>query len=114
MPKETLGALQEGLYEEASVFFAIADLLDPINLDPDDDDDPDELAEMLARDNSGVAAVLRIYGALITEDAESLKGDGPRGPYFQVKKSKDWFTCALNMPDREFRSIFRCVWSEIS
>jgi hypothetical protein len=39
MPKPTLKALQEGYYEEATVFFAIADLLDPINLDLDDDDE---------------------------------------------------------------------------
>jgi hypothetical protein len=109
MPKSTIEALQEGYYEEATVFFAIADLLDPINLDPEDDDDPEELSETLARDDSEVAAVLRIYGALIVEEAESLKGDGTRGPYFQFEKSKDWFICALNMPDREFRSIFRCV-----
>ncbi|KAJ6517633.1 hypothetical protein DFH09DRAFT_1332237 [Mycena vulgaris] len=106
MPKQTLEALQEGSYEDASVFFAVADLLDPINLHPDDDDDPDS-EQLAVRDDSDVAAVLRIYGALIVEEAESLKGDGPRGPYSQVAKSKDWFTCALNMPDREFRSIFR-------
>ncbi|KAJ7668134.1 hypothetical protein B0H17DRAFT_1142596 [Mycena rosella] len=109
MPKQTLEALQEGSYEDASVFFAVADLLDPINLHPDDDDDP-ESEQLAVRDDSDVAAVLQIYGAVIVEEAESLKGDGPRGPYSQVEKSKDWFTCALNMPDREFRSIFRCVW----
>lgn len=73
MPKQTLEALQEGSYEDASVFFAVADLLDPINLHPDDDDDPEQLA---VRADSDVAAVLRIYGAVIVEEAEILKGDG--------------------------------------
>jgi hypothetical protein len=112
MPKQTLSALQEGFYEEASVLFALADILDPINLDPDDDDNPEEVAQTLARGDSDVAAVLQIYGALAVEDAQSLESDSTRGHYFQVEKSKDWFTCALNMPDREFRLIFRCVWSE--
>jgi hypothetical protein len=112
MPKQTLSALQEGFYEEASVLFALADVLDPINLDPDDDDNPEEVAQTLAQGNSDVAAVLRIYGALAVEDAQSFESDGTCGHYFQVEKSKDWFTCALNMPDREFQSIFRYVWSE--
>jgi hypothetical protein len=112
MPKQTLSALQEGFYEDASVLFALADIMDPINLDPDDNDNPEEVAQTLAQGDSDVAAVLRIYGALAVEDAQSLESNGTRGHYFQVEKSKDWFTCALNMPDREFRSIFRCVWSE--
>ncbi|KAJ6631000.1 hypothetical protein B0H10DRAFT_1938577 [Mycena sp. CBHHK59/15] len=69
MPKQTLEALQEGSYEDASVFFAVADLLDPINLDPNDDDDPDS-EQLVVRDDSDVAAVLRIYGAVIVEEAE--------------------------------------------
>jgi hypothetical protein len=52
MPKQTLSALQEGFYEEASVLFALADVLDPINFDPDDDDNLEEVAQTLAQGNS--------------------------------------------------------------
>ena len=114
MVKQTLGGLQEDLYDDASVLLALADILDPvipINLRPDDDDEPDpdlEVAkELLARGQSEVAAVLRMYGAMCAEDAELLKGDGTRGPYFQVRKSEDWFISALQMPDRQFRAVFR-------
>ncbi|KAJ7321568.1 hypothetical protein DFH08DRAFT_969937 [Mycena albidolilacea] len=110
MVKETLGGLQEDLYDDASALFAVAETLDHVdlmNLNLEDDDDMDELAQMLSRGQSDTAAILRMYGALFIEEAESLKGDGMRGPYFQVQKSEDWFVCALNMPDREFRAIFR-------
>ncbi|KAJ6501600.1 hypothetical protein C8R47DRAFT_1067914 [Mycena vitilis] len=54
MPKQTLEALRDAAYEEATVFFAVADLIDPINLDPADDDDPDNEELTLAGDNSDV------------------------------------------------------------
>ncbi|KAJ7775954.1 hypothetical protein DFH07DRAFT_766893 [Mycena maculata] len=50
--KYTLEARQEGSYEETSLFFAIVDLLDPINLKPDDDDEPEKLGETLPHDDS--------------------------------------------------------------
>jgi hypothetical protein len=82
MPKQILSALQEGFYEEASVLFAFADILDPINLDPDDDNNPEEVTQTLAQGDSNIAAVLRIYGGLAVEDAQSLESDGTRGHYF--------------------------------
>jgi hypothetical protein len=84
-----------------------------MNLDLEDDDDTDELAQMLARGQSDTAALLWMYGVLFVEDAESMKGDGMQGPYFQVQKSEDWFVCALNMPDHQSRAIFRCVLTRI-
>jgi hypothetical protein len=116
MVKKTLAGLQEDLYEDASALFAVAETLDHVdlmNLDLEDDDDTDELAQMLARGQSDTAAILRMYGALFVEEAESLKGDGMRGPYFQVQKSEDWFVWALNMPDRQFCAILRCVLTRI-
>ncbi|KAF7367609.1 DDE Tnp4 domain-containing protein [Mycena sanguinolenta] len=116
MPKETLEGLQNRLYDDATSLFMLADLLEatgPIDLDPDDDnltvdgDPPDELAEVISRGRSETADVLRMHGAMFVEEAESLRGDGTRGPYFQVRKSQDWFLYALAMPDRQFRAIFR-------
>ncbi|KAJ7150020.1 hypothetical protein C8R43DRAFT_951583 [Mycena crocata] len=48
---KTIDELQADFYEDATVLFAVADLLDPINLHPDDDDNPDELP---VRDDSDV------------------------------------------------------------
>ncbi|KAG1824894.1 uncharacterized protein BJ212DRAFT_1295949 [Suillus subaureus] len=39
--------------------------------------------------------------------AASITGDGSRGPYNQIPRSKDFFSCCLQGPDREFRHHFR-------
>ena len=96
MVKETLGGLQEDLYNDASALFAVTETLDHIdlmNLNLEDDDDADELMQMLSWGQSNAAAILQMYGVLFVEEAESLKGNGTWGPYLQVQKSEDCCVC---------------------
>jgi hypothetical protein len=41
--------------------------------------------------------------------AESMSGDGSRGPYDGIPRSKDYFATLLQQPDERFRYVFRSV-----
>ncbi|KAJ7194555.1 hypothetical protein GGX14DRAFT_576259 [Mycena pura] len=84
MPKQGLRDLQDELYNDGMVLLAVAEILE-------DKCDAEE----------------RIYAATWIEAGVALLGDGSQGPYFQVPKSQDWFSCALQAPDQDFRAVFR-------
>ncbi|KAG0707246.1 hypothetical protein DFH29DRAFT_897858 [Suillus ampliporus] len=74
------------------------------------DDDLDELAneddldddDYLSDSDALLMAALE-YRFL----AASITGDGSRGPYNQIPWCKDFFSCCLQSPNREFRHYFR-------
>ena len=39
----------------------------------------------------------------------AMSGDGSRGPYHRISRSKDFFTTCLSSPDQRFRHLFRSV-----
>ena len=107
MPKQGLRDLQDELYNDGMVILEVSEILDDGCDEPPDieDRDMDEYEQPADSDSD----ILRIYAATWIEAGVALLGDGSRGPYFQVPKSQDWFSCALQAPDRDFRAVFRCA-----
>ncbi|KAF7372024.1 DDE Tnp4 domain-containing protein [Mycena venus] len=76
----------------------------------EDSDDADllgideEEAEFLSDDISEVLGLTALNSA---EIAQYMSGDGSRGTYDQIPKSKDFFSICLRAPDCEFRHMFR-------
>ncbi|KAJ7216459.1 hypothetical protein GGX14DRAFT_391282 [Mycena pura] len=104
MPKQGLRDLQDKLYNDGMVLLAVAEILDDECDEPDSEDrDMDEYEQPADSDSD----ILRLYAATWIEAGVALLGDGSRGPYFQVPKSQDWFSCVLQAPDRDFRAVFR-------
>ncbi|KAJ3709399.1 hypothetical protein C8R42DRAFT_446477 [Lentinula raphanica] len=73
--------------------------------DTNDSDDSESDNERFG--DKEAADLLELQAVLFVNLAMSLVGDGSRGPYFQLPKSKDFFECCLSAPDRIFRFIFR-------
>lgn len=84
----------------AAFFFEDSDSEDELDTDEeefseDEDFSVAELLELNAINWFGIA------------DSFYKQGPGSRGPYNQIPKSKDFFSCCLQAPDREFRHMFR-------
>lgn len=119
MPTPTLVQTQNEMIQQAQVYFAAADILrddfDTVfdedlstELDQEGGDDFSRLGDLDFRDPDA-AEMLEFLGIAQMDMAARMSGDGSRGSYFQFPKSKDFFSCCLQSPDKEFRFYFRCV-----
>ncbi|KAF7317467.1 hypothetical protein HMN09_00483900 [Mycena chlorophos] len=121
--------LQHKGLEAAAVVLLVADLLrdeGPLRCEDSDDVDSEntsdhedntedtemesedkEIDERLAQSRREQAMLLEVVGLVIGQQAMGLGGDGRRGPYFRTLTTDDWFPRALDLPDQDFRYIFR-------
>ncbi|KAF7304138.1 DDE Tnp4 domain-containing protein [Mycena indigotica] len=125
MPYQTLADIENDVLDAAATALFIADLLGRDTEADDDDDDTEtssqegqsesgsdsedggELEQMLVDSRQQTETALTLFGAMLVDEAASLRGDGTRGPYFRMLTTNDWFVRALDLPDRQFRSVFR-------
>lgn len=104
MPRTTKAETQADVLAMAGAMFTASILLE------DDLDEADllaldaEEAELFHDDISDTLDVSALNWVAI---AEFMAGDGSRGTYDQIPKSKDFFSVSLMAPDREFRHMFR-------
>ncbi|KAJ7226769.1 hypothetical protein GGX14DRAFT_385569 [Mycena pura] len=106
MPQKTIRELEDQHFEQALHFFMAADLLEDTSSAEEADGDHVDSDENVVQGDE-IPMMLRVLGAEWLGIAEALRGNGTRGPYFQVPKSADFFELALQMPDRLFRYMFR-------
>ena len=102
MPRQTKAEIQANLAAIMETLFAASVALDE---DPLNDQEKEPTSEDMDVDD--IAEVLFLAGVEAMEDVIKMAGDGSRGPYGQISKSKDWFIAALQSPDRDFRRTFR-------
>ena len=102
MPRHTKAEIQANLAAIMETLFAASVALDEDLLSDQEEDPTSE--DMVVDD---IAKVLFFTGVEATEDVIKMAGDGSRGPYGHISKSKDWFIAALRSPDRDFRRTFR-------
>lgn len=118
MPTPTLAERQHKLIDEALSLFVAADALrddandDEFNFHPEYDDDLDvvgldDLSGLVDFGDREAVEMLEIVGATWFTFALQMEGDGSRGSYFKFPRSTDFFSCCLQLPDRQFRFMFR-------
>ncbi|KAF7362660.1 DDE Tnp4 domain-containing protein [Mycena venus] len=104
MTRTTKTQIQSDILHLAETLLAASTLLE------DDPDDPD-LFGMNEEDtecfSDDISDVLDLAALNWVELAQYMAGDGSRGTYDQIAKSKDFFGICLRAPDREFRHMFR-------
>lgn len=119
MPTPTLVQTQNEMIQQAQVYFAAADILQDnfdtafnedlsTELDQEGEDDFSRLGDLDFQD-ADAAEMLEFLGIAQMDMAARMSGDGSWGSYFQFPKSKDFFLCCLQSPDKEFRFYFWCV-----
>ncbi|KAG2368625.1 hypothetical protein BDR07DRAFT_1582019 [Suillus spraguei] len=104
MVQPTQAELQAHLAGQAQLLMGLVAVLDD-NSDDDLDElaNDDDLRDDYLSDSDALLMVALEYQSL----AVSITGDGSRGPYNQTPRCKDFFSCCLQSPDREFRHYFR-------
>ncbi|SJL03612.1 uncharacterized protein ARMOST_06969 [Armillaria ostoyae] len=117
MPTPTLVQMQNEMIQQVQVYFAAADILQDdfdttfdedlsTELDQEGEDDFSRLGDLDFQDPDA-AEMLEFLGIVQMGMAASMSGDGSPGSYFQFSKSKDFFSCCLQSPDKEFWFYFR-------
>ncbi|KAJ7746036.1 hypothetical protein B0H16DRAFT_1462622 [Mycena metata] len=107
MPQTTKAQTQSDLLYTAEALLTAAIVLE-------DDLETEEIAlfedqeafdaDLVADD---ISEILELYALDWIAIAAAMSGDGSRGAYDQIIKSKDFFSVCLQAPDREFRHMFR-------
>jgi hypothetical protein len=104
MVQTTQAELQAHLAGQAQLLMGLAVMLDGDDDDLDELANDDDLIDDYLSDSDALLMIALEYQSL----AASISGDGSRGQYNQIPRSKDYFSCCLQGPDREFRHHFRC------
>lgn len=117
MTRKSKAELRYDALLHAQKIFVAADLTESTDFDyhPDYDDPEPDMADdsgLRPFSNEEAAIMLRYIGLTWLQLAESLSSEGARRPYHQFRRPTDFFKCLLEMPDRYFRSVFRCVVDE--
>lgn len=104
MVYQSKAQVQAELAEMAEVLF-VASLAD----EDMDDMNPNEEDEWLLDDLDPTDDALQIIALRTLEFVQSMSGNGSRGPYNGIPRSKDYFATLLQQPDQRFRYVFRSV-----
>jgi hypothetical protein len=102
MVYQSKAQVQAELAEMAEVLFvaSLADEdMDDMNLNEED--------EWLLDDLDPTDDALQIIALRTLEFVQSMSGNGSRGPYNGIPRSKDYFATLLQQPDQRFRYVFR-------
>lgn len=107
MPRKTKAEHEAELASVMEALFASSALAEDdsdVDMDSDSEDDLDDLDT-----ENDAAEALFLAGVESMQNVIMLCGDGTRGPYSKIPKSKDWFSSCLQAPDRDFWWTFRFV-----
>ena len=116
MPRQLLHRVQAEAANLAEYLTVAATVLDSPDIFTDLGDHlplpsfiDDEVEDFMMNDHI-VPEILQLAAFSWADFAMSLTGEGSRGPYNSWPKSHEFFTVALQSPDRWFRHMFRFVY----
>ncbi|KAI0643112.1 hypothetical protein C8Q79DRAFT_928866 [Trametes meyenii] len=107
MPIRTRAETYQACIDNSLLNLVTSLVLESDNDSEIDSEDEEEIGDL--RDDFTVQDYLELTALDWMAIAESFYSTGPgsRGPYDQIPKSKDFFSCCLQAPDRAFRHMFR-------
>ena len=97
------------MLELSEALWVASSVLESSDSDDSQEDGIENDSEDADGSDDGIAQDLEL-AALICTQAGIDMADNTRGAYLQSPKSRDFFSIALQRPDREFRHIFRYVF----
>jgi hypothetical protein len=104
MPRRTKAEYEAELANWAETLLLCSAALND-DTDWSDDEEDEEFDDTVGTDGEALELLaLEQLGIM-----ECLSGDGSRGPYDNIPKSKDFFPGLLSNPERRFRHFFRQV-----
>ncbi|KAL1948348.1 hypothetical protein VTO73DRAFT_12423 [Trametes versicolor] len=111
MPRPTKEQIRKDIEDAATVNLLVSFIFDSDESDQPEDPDilnsEDEFDGEWQDQDFTVAELLELSAVNWLAIAEEFNDHDQRGPYNQILRSKDFFSCCLQASDRDFRHMFR-------